>query len=196
MTIRNLGRPQDALTCLRTTIDRFEDVDGILALPWIAWGVRVYARILTELGRTREAIAAHDELIALLEPGSTVELREWIADALLRKGDMLREGRDRRAAAAAYRDAFDRFSLDREGELPRLASAGGLEAARLLHTFLRFDASFDLAQALVERFGDSRDTEVQERVEVAQMIVTALAYRKRMLRLVSRAGRALWPSAR
>ena len=91
---------------------------------------------------------------------------------------------------------FDRFSLDARGELPRMASGGGLEAARLSHTFLRFDTSFELAQQIIERFGDSRDAEVQERVEVAEMIVGALAYRKRLLGLASRVGRAFWPASR
>jgi tetratricopeptide (TPR) repeat protein len=196
MTVRNLGRPEEALTCLRGTIARFEDVASSLALPWIAWGVRVYARIVSELGRVEEAIAAHDELVALLDPGETVESREWIADALLRKGDFLRDAGDRAGAVDAYRSVFDRFSLDHAGELPRMAAGGGLEAARLSHTFLRFDTSFELAQAIVERFRGSADAELQERVAVAEMIVNALANRKRLLGLLSRAGRAVWPASR
>ena len=130
------------------------------------------------------------------DPGETVESREWIADALLRKGDFLRDAGDRAGAVTAYRSVFERFSLDPEGDLPRMAAGGGLEAARLSHTFLRFDASLELARGIVQRFGDSRDAEVQERVAVAEMIVHALAYRKRLLGLVSRAGRAVWPASR
>jgi hypothetical protein len=144
----------------------------------------------------RRGDRAHDELVALLGPGETVESREWIADALLRKGDFLREAGDRAGAVAAYRTVFDRFSLDPEGDLPRMAAGGGLEAARLSHTFLRFESSLELAQGIVERFGGSRDREVQERVAVAELIVQALAYRKRLLGFVSRAGHAVWPASR
>ena len=157
--------------------------------------MRVYARILTELGRTREAIAAHDELIAMLEPGATVELREWIADALLRKGDILRERGDRArlppptatrsTGSRSIARASCRVSPLREGSRPRGCCTPSCASTRRSSS----------REAIVERFGDSADAEVQERVEVAQMIVTALAYRKRLLGLVSRAGRAFWPGS-
>jgi tetratricopeptide (TPR) repeat protein len=196
MTIRNLGRAEEALVCLRETIDRFEGNDGAIALPWIAWAIRVYARILSELGRSRQAIWAHDELVALLDPGETAELREWMADAFLRKGDFLRDAGDRTGAIAAYRQAFERFSLDTEGDLPRLASAAGLEAARLAHSFLHPETSLELARTLVERYAWTEDEEVRERVALAEMMVSALVQRKRIFRVASRVARAFWPPAR
>ena len=141
MTMRNLGRPEEALACLRETIDRFEDVASPLALPWIAWGMRVYARILGELGRTRARRSRRTTSSStLLEPGETVELREWIADALLRKGDFLRDAGDRAGRRRRLPQTCSTASRSTARATCRaLAPAAGLEAARLSHTFLRFE---------------------------------------------------------
>ena len=181
--------PDEALNCLRETIARFEDVRA--RSPSLdRMGA---ARVREDPQRARRASTTPSRRTTArraARPGETVELREWIADALLRKGDFLRDAGDRAGAIAAYRSVFDRFSLDPEGDLPRLAAGGGLEAARLSHGFLRFDRSLELAQAIVARFGGSADAEVRERVAVAEMIVTALAKRKRLLGFLARAGRA------
>jgi tetratricopeptide (TPR) repeat protein len=182
-TIRNLGRPEQSVRMLRDAIDRVAEAPGREARRWIGSTLSVHARTLGELGRTTEAIAAYDEAITMLEPGETLERREWIADALVAQGVLFRDRGDRAKAAATFRSVFERFSDDPGGRLPHLAAWSGATAARLLHRYRRPAEMRALSQAIVDRFEDSEDVEVQKLVGHASLHVTGLTYRERMLRL-------------
>ena len=183
-TVRNLGRPEQALLTLRETIDRVSGAPGHDARTWIGSTFSVYARTLGELGRIPQAIDAYDAAVDALEPADTLVRREWIADALIAKGALLRERGDQDAAGEAFREVFDRFSADPEGRLPQLAAWSGATAVQLLHRFRRAGEMRALCQAIVDRFGGSEDEAIQQIVWRAGVQVQGLAYRERLLRLL------------
>jgi tetratricopeptide (TPR) repeat protein len=183
-TVRNLGRPEQALLTLRETIDRVAAAPGEDARTWTGSTLSVYARTLGELGRSRQAIDAYDEAVEALEPADTLVRREWIADALIAKGALQRDRGDQDAAGATFREVFDRFSDDPEGRLPQLAAWSGATAVQLLHRFRRAGEMRTLCQAIVDRFGESDDEAIQQIVWRAGVQGQGLAYRERLLRLL------------
>jgi tetratricopeptide (TPR) repeat protein len=182
-TVRNLGRPEQALLTLRETIDRVAAAPGEDARTWTGSTLSVYARTLGELGRSGQAIDAYDEAVEALEPADSLVRREWIADALIAKAALQRDRGDQDAAGETFRDVFDRFSDDPEGRLPQLSAWSGATAVQLLHRFRRAGEMRALCQAIVDRFGQSDDEAIQQIVWRAGVQVQGLAYRERMLRL-------------
>jgi tetratricopeptide (TPR) repeat protein len=179
--LQEIGRVDEALEGLRAAIWRFADVPSTRGRNYLASTLAVYAKALGDSGRGPDAIAAYDQAVGKVDRDATLEFREQAGGWSIEKGNLLRDAGDRVGAAKAYRDVFDRIGSDPEGQLPRLASWAGFEAACLVHRFFRPEEALGLAQLIVARFGGSDDPYVRERVECADLMARGIAQRMRIL---------------
>ena len=82
-----------------------------------------------ELGRSEEAIAVYDDVVARFGTAPELQVREWVANALVNKGNTLRQLGRSEEAITAYQDVVTRFGAAPDPVLKELVEgARALEA--------------------------------------------------------------------
>ncbi|HEY2514263.1 MAG TPA: hypothetical protein VGI39_25525 [Polyangiaceae bacterium] len=115
-------------------------------------------RLLAQLGRTDEAFAIFDALIAAPEPVASVAA----AEAYLRKAYWLTERRHYEAAIATADAAVERFGSSDETHVRWNVACCMSEKIYALKALGRTDAAAFVADQLVDRFGADLDTNIEK----------------------------------
>jgi tetratricopeptide (TPR) repeat protein len=106
-----------------SAIARFLTIEPIIATALLNKGIA-----LSTFGRSAEAIAVYDELLARF--GTATELREQVAKALVNKGNTLGKLNRSVEAIAAYDELLARFGTATELPLRKaIATAKSLKAS-------------------------------------------------------------------
>jgi tetratricopeptide (TPR) repeat protein len=144
----------DAITALTN------DVGDPEVLATVQWAMASRGRLLARLGRTEEAIALFDELIAIPEPAA---LRS-VADVYYRKAYWFVELNKFEQAIATADAAVQRFGASDDADI-RVCVVGCLnEKIYALKRLGRKDAAAFVAEQLVERFAADPDPDIERAV--------------------------------
>lgn len=131
------------------------------------WAHRHKATNLEALDRTREALAAYDELLARLGDSSTPELRDRVSGALVGKASLLLRDGQTEQAVILYDAAIARLdgSDDPRGAAPWADALLG--RGKALFSQERFESAIETFDRLIDRARQASDARLREAAVIA-----------------------------
>jgi tetratricopeptide (TPR) repeat protein len=120
--------------------------------------------ILGRLGRSEEAIQAHDEALRRFSDATAPTLREWVASALLNKGATLGELGRGEEAIKAYDEVLRRFGDASESASRERVAKALFSKGFTLAQLNRGEEAIQVYDEVLRRFGGATELVLRERV--------------------------------
>jgi tetratricopeptide (TPR) repeat protein len=123
--------------------------------------------VVSELGRSDEALVVWDEVLARFGDAPEPVLREHVASALVSKGVALGELQRSDEALVVYDDVVARFGDATEPALREMVAGALVNKGIRLARLLRSDEALVVCDHVVARFGDATEPVLREQVAKA-----------------------------
>jgi tetratricopeptide (TPR) repeat protein len=118
--------------------------------------------LLTELGRSEEAVGVYDEVVARFGDGREPALREQVAGALINKGAILGKLGRSEEAVGVYDEVVARFGDEAEPALRERVAGALYNKGVTLGELGRSEEAVGVYDEVVARFGDGREPALRE----------------------------------